>query len=255
MTALFALLVALAAPAFAADHANLEEGLPVQVEDAYPIAFRGREIQGVFRYERRDERDDPKDEYRLQPRLELGPAPNLELTLDAPFILGSVDKTGSRNLTAEALYNFNQESIVLPAFSLVAGAEFPSGRNSAGVDPRVKGILTKTLGRSLRMHRLHLNGVWLHEAGRRDDERSDRWRAIVGYSVRAWPDGVLVADFVREEGRREDEEANVFEVGLRIQITPLTVVVIGAGAGVGDESPDARATAGFQHSLALASWR
>ena len=33
----------------AADHSNLEEGLPVQVEDAYPIAYRGQELQNFVR--------------------------------------------------------------------------------------------------------------------------------------------------------------------------------------------------------------
>lgn len=39
----------------AADHTNLEEGLPVEVEDAYPTAFMNRELQGFVRYERADE--------------------------------------------------------------------------------------------------------------------------------------------------------------------------------------------------------
>jgi hypothetical protein len=122
------------------------------------------------------------------------------------------------------------------------------------VDPEVKLLVTKTLGPTLRMHRLHLNGAWMRNAGRGPDERQDRYRAIVGYSVRATPDAILVADFVRESGRLEDEESNLFELGLRIQVTPLTTVAIGAGAGLGDESPDVRATIGLQHSLALASW-
>jgi hypothetical protein len=38
---------------------------------------------------------------------------------------------------------------------------------------------------------------------------------------------------------------------VRYQLTPQTVLVAGAGAGLGEESPEARATVGFQHSL---SW-
>jgi len=48
----------LPAAAFAADHSNLEEGLPTAIEDAYPIAYEGREIQSLLRYERTDSDDD-----------------------------------------------------------------------------------------------------------------------------------------------------------------------------------------------------
>ena len=38
------------APVVASDHMNLEENLPTELEDAYPIKFRSREIQGIVRY-------------------------------------------------------------------------------------------------------------------------------------------------------------------------------------------------------------
>ena len=38
-------------PALAADHTNLEEGLPVKVEDAFPIEYGKSEVQGVFVYD------------------------------------------------------------------------------------------------------------------------------------------------------------------------------------------------------------
>jgi hypothetical protein len=150
-----------AAPVQAADHLNLEEGLPVQeeglpvqVEDAYPIPYRGREFQGLFRYERTG---DHKDRFVLDPRLELGFAPNWEAKLSVPFLLGSADKTGSGDIGLEALYNLNAESLRLPAFTLSARADFPTGRDSAGVDTTLKFITTKTLGNSSLLQRLHLN--------------------------------------------------------------------------------------------------
>lgn len=73
--------------------------------------------------------------------------------------------------------------------------------------------------------------------------------AILGYSRRLDADTILVADFVREQKREKNVEANIVEVGIRRQITPLTVLSFGLGAGTGDESPEFRATAGFQRSF------
>lgn len=47
-------------PARAADHMNLDEGLPVTIEDAFPIPYRQREVQALGQYE--NVRDDPKGE-------------------------------------------------------------------------------------------------------------------------------------------------------------------------------------------------
>ncbi|MEW6270181.1 MAG: hypothetical protein AB1689_12895 [Thermodesulfobacteriota bacterium] len=244
-----ALLAASAAtPAAAADHSNIEEGLPIEVEDAFPIAYRGRELQGRFRYERQD---GGEDQYLLEPRLELGVLPNAQVRIGSRFLMGPADRTTSRDVDLEGLYNFNQESVLLPAFALSARARFPTGVDSAGVDTRVKALATKTLGPAPRMERVHLNVAWDHEAAAGAGERSDRYLVVVGYSMRLDPDTILVADFVRQQEREHGADANIVEAGLRYQLTPQTVLVAGAGAGIGEESPDVRATVGFQHSL---SW-
>lgn len=237
-----------AAAASAADHSNIEEGLPIEIEDAYPIAYRGAELQGRFRYER--QRSDT-DQYLLEPRLEVGVAPNAQMRIGAPFLLGTADHTGSRDLQLEGLYNFNQESVILPATALSLRLDLPTGVESAGVDTQIKFLATKTIGHAPAMQRLHLNAAWRHNAGRLPDERSDRYIVILGYSMRLGPDTILVADFVREQEQNRGSDANIVEAGLRYQLTPLTVVVAGAGVGIAEQSPDARATVGFQHSL---SW-
>jgi hypothetical protein len=76
----------------AADHMNLEEGLPTQLEDAYPIAFRGREIQAHVSYERTG---DDKNRVTLEPSVEFGFAPNAQGKITAPFYLGNAEKRGS----------------------------------------------------------------------------------------------------------------------------------------------------------------
>jgi hypothetical protein len=233
-------------PAQAADHVNLEEEIPVQVEDAYPIPYRGREFQGLLRYERTA---DDKDRFRFEPRLEVGIAPNWQVRLSAPFLVGSAEKTGSGDVGLEAFYNFNTESLRLPAFALSSRFDFPTGPDTEGVDTTVKFIATKSLGESSLLQRLHLNLSWTHNAGRLPTERRDRFAGVLGYSQRVGPDTILVADFVREQEREKDKTANILEGGIRHQLDPLTVLAIGVGAGVGPDSPDVRITLGFQRSL------
>lgn len=231
--------------AFAADHMNLEEGSPAQVEDAYPIAHRGREFQTAFQYERTD---DDHHRFILDPRVEMGFAPNWQGKVSVPFILGGGDKTDSGNIGVETFYNFNTEGLQLPAFALSARADLPTGRDSAGVDTTVKAILTKSLTKS-GLDRMHLNLAWEHNSGAAAGQRDDMYRVILGYSRRLDADTVLVTDFIREQEMERDHEANIFEVGIRRQITPLTLISIGIGVGVADESPDFRAVLGWQRSF------
>lgn len=230
----------------AADHMNLEEGLPTQVEDAYPIPYLGREIQGFARYERTDDGKD--DRAALDPRVEVGIAPNWQATLSTSLLFGSADRTGGRNTNLGALYNFNTESLRVPAFALAAQAAFPTGINSNGVDTTLKFIATKTLG-SYSLQRIHLNAAWLHNAGRRMGERSDRYSLVFGYNRALTADLIFVTDYVREQEREREKTADILEAGIRYQLTPLTVLAAGAGVGIGEDSPEARLTVGFQYAF------
>lgn len=237
--------VASCLPLFAADHLNLEEGLPTELEDAYPVAFRGREIQAVARYQ---QMDDGKDQMLLEPRIEFGFAPNAQARISAPFLLGNADKTDSGNVGLELFYNFNTEGVILPAFALAGRADFPSGREAAGIDTTVKAIATKSITK-MGLDRIHVNGAWIHNAGNHSIHREDRYKLVFGYSRRIGPDTVLVADYVREQEKERGKTADILEIGARHQLTPLTVLSAGAGAGISKHSPEFRFTFGFQKSF------
>lgn len=229
----------------AADHLNLEEGLPTLIEDAYPIPYRGREFQASMRYDRAG---DHKDRFTLDPRIEYGFAPNWQARLSVPFYVGSADRTDSGDLGLEAFYNFNTEGIYLPAFAASARADLPTGKDSAGIDTTFKFIMTKSVTKT-GLDRVHFNAAWTHNAGARDVQRDDMYRLIVGYSRRIGADTVAIVDFIREQQVERKREANIVELGLRRQITPLTVISLGLGAGIGDESPSFRAMLGLQQSF------
>ncbi|HLE01778.1 MAG TPA: meta-pathway of phenol degradation [Bdellovibrionota bacterium] len=230
----------------AGDHTNLEEGVPVRIEDAYPIGYEGREVLVYSSYERTG---DGEDRFELTPRLEYGFAHNWQAEFEAPFIFGGTDKTTSGNVDLSLMYNFNTELLWVPAISLKGTAEVPSGIDSAGVDTRAALILTKTLSRSTFFHRLHLNLEWRHNSSPSSEEREDRYVAGLGYQVRLGPNNQLLADVFREQDLKKNKNHNVAEIGLRHQWDPLTVLALGVGAGFADQSPDFRITLGLQRAL------
>jgi hypothetical protein len=230
---------------FGADHTNLEEGLPVRVEDAYPIGYLGRELQLLTRYERDHEGN---HSIRIEPRLELGFPRNAQIALKAPFLFGEDQPDGIGDTEAEILYNFNQETLDLPALSLAAGATLPTG-DGRGIDPMIKLLATRTLGESTMFHQLHLNVRYQYNARQRDEERRDLWFYGIGYSARVTTDMMFVASIFREHHAERHVEINVVEAGIRYQLTPLWVLTGGLGFGLGDESPDVQVTFGFQYAF------
>ncbi|RJP16045.1 MAG: meta-pathway of phenol degradation [Candidatus Abyssobacteria bacterium SURF_5] len=236
-----------ATPVDAADHYNLEEGLPAQVVDSLPTSYRNREIQGAFRW---DHTHAGGEEFRPEVRFEYGFALNAQAELTVPFQFGeAVEDDGIGDIEVGALYNFNQESLVIPGISVSGHVEFPTSDDGKGVDTTLKFIATKTIGATATFQRVHFNAAWKHNDEDRNDEREDRYVAIIGYDRALTADLLLVVDLVREQAMEDDEESNIFETGVRYQVTPLTVLAAGVGFGFGDESPDARIVVGFQHSF------
>jgi len=231
----------------AADHLNLEEGLPVQIEDAYPIGFMGREFQGLARYEHAE---DGTDTIIFRPVLEVGVWRNAQVAVESDLIAGNGDRTGSGNVAVHGLYNFNTETLAWPALAIKGGLEFPTGKSAEGVDTTLKFLLTKTVGKSLdSLDRIHFNAAWMHNAEALEDERDDHYMLGLGYSRRVHADAILVVDYIFEQERQEDTDMHLIELGLRYQCTPLSVIAAGIGTGVAEDSPELRATFAFQRSF------
>ncbi|MEC4982867.1 MAG: transporter [Oscillatoria sp. PMC 1068.18] len=230
----------------AADHLNLEEGLPTEVEDAYPVPYQGRELQGVLRYDRTG---DGKDHFVVEPRLEYGFAPNWQGRIAIPFEFGSDTADGIGDVEVEVFHNFNTETLKMPAFAVSASAAFPTGADSAGVDPSFKFIATKTLGTGANLDRVHLNLGYSINTSAEEEERGDRISAVVGYSRRLNSETILVTDLAYEQEQEKDQDSLLLEMGVRYQRSPLNVIAIGAGVGLTEDSPDFRVTAGFQRSF------
>jgi outer membrane putative beta-barrel porin/alpha-amylase len=219
-----------AADVSAIDHTNLDEGRPVRVEDAYPIASgevaleagggltvqRGGGQRGVFPVE-----------------LVYGALPNLQIGLGTllstdPHEIDDRPKSG--DLRFSALYNFNQETLTLPALAIKLGVDAPTGIGARGVAVEVKAIVT----RSVERLSMHLNaGVELLTAVG-DDGRPARYTLALGAS---YPLGApwftratLIGDVFAEQATRRGEATTVgTEVGLRYQLSPRLVWDVGLG--------------------------
>lgn len=232
-----------------ADHTNLEEGLPVEVTDAYPLEYLGREVQGRLQYRYTAE---GAHQAHIEPRFEFGFPYNGQFAVRVPMIGSYADDEDGRfdlgRVGLEYMYNFNQETLTVPAISVVGGVEAPDTRHGGSFDPFARLLVSKMIPGSKFWHRLHLNGLIQPNVDRKDEERAFRYMAVVGYDFRLTATLIGVVDAVRDQPMREEQPASNFgELGLRVQVTPLLALSFGAGAGASDDGdPVGRGTAAFQ---------
>jgi hypothetical protein len=215
----------------AIDHSNLDEGRPLRLEDPYPIAHGEWAIEAGIGF--LSERQGP-DRGILPIEFLYGAAPNLHLRLGTTLSTDphEVDEpTRSGDLRLGGLYNFNQETLALPAFGFEAMLNLPSGVDSSGLDVRVKGLLTKSFDRL----RLHANGGYEFLNGTKRGERDGRYDIVLGAS---YPVGapkytrltVLGDVFTESSVRRGDSNTVGAEIGFRYQLTLRAVWDAGIGS-------------------------
>lgn len=253
-TAIVATLLLAAVPARAADHDNLDENLPLTIEDAYPIGYNGIEAQGFLRYDHNSRASKGSDTFQFAPRVEAGLLRNFQASVAVPYRLGDTADAKQGDVDVEGLYNFNNEGRVLPALSLGAGIDQPFGLENGGTETLLKFVSTKSIGSfgtSYVPRQLHVNAIWYHNYEPLSTERRNRYLIGLGYSQPVTNDLVALVDVYREQRRERATAENVAEAGGRYQLDPQTVLVGSVGAGFAARSPDVRVLLGFQHTL---SW-
>jgi hypothetical protein len=238
----FAIVLGSTAPTVEAiDHKNLDENRPLRLEDAYAIAHGEWVIEAgaAFAVERRS-----SDRFIFPIEVLYGPFLNTQISLGSalstePRAIDEQTKSGDLSLTG--LYNFNQETLTLPAFGLKTSLNLPTGVRSSGVDFQLKGLLTK----SFRRLSTHFNAAYNFLNGIKSGERDGRYEFVAGAS---YPIGApqytrttLVGDLFTEQSVRSGG-SNIFgaEIGLRHQLTARTVLDFGVGsefAGPSERSP------------------
>jgi hypothetical protein len=220
----------MAGPVWATDHNNLDEGRPLRIEDAYPIAYGELSAETGARFTHN--RQSP-DHFAFPIEILYGAYWNLHLGLGStlatqPHTIDEAEKSG--DLRTFALYNFNQETVRLPALAAKLSLDFPTGVRSRGVDTELKGIVTRSFGPI----RTHLNVGYEFVGHARDGARAGRYDIVLGaqYPL-GYPrhfDTTLLADvFTQQSVHARDRNPSGIEVGIRRQVAPLTVVDVGVG--------------------------
>ena len=215
---------------YAIDHTNLDEGRPLRLEDAYAIADGeiALEAGGGFTLQRR------RSTRGVFPAEVLyGAYPNLQVALGTTLSTDPRDiddRPKAGDLQMSALYNFNQETISLPALALKVGVDTPTGIGARGYGIELKGIITKSIERLS----LHLNAGYEFLTSTSRDQRDGRYKLALGasYPIGApqFTRATLVGDVFAEQSTRRGESTFVgVEVGVRYQLTPRMVWDVGIG--------------------------
>jgi hypothetical protein len=230
-----------AGPVWAVDHNNLDEGRPLRLEDAYPIAYGELSAETGARLSLN--RQSP-DRVAFPVELLYGAYRNLQVGIGStlatePRTIDEAEKSG--DLRTFALYNFNQETLRLPAFAAKLSLDFPTGVHSRGVDTELKGIMTRSFGQT----RAHLNVGYEFIGHAGDGQRSGRYEIVLGaqYPVgypRFMNTTLLTDVFTQQSVHAGETNPSGVELGIRQQIAPLTIVDVGIGtefAGPAERTP------------------
>lgn len=238
------------------DHNNIDANRPLSFDDAESIGYREQALEMGAALIVPEERS-VGGEFELEYLYGFAPNTHLNIGID-PSIGGRADKDDTRfdpgNVSVGVFHNFNREYNNTPAFAVRADAYFPTGRDSQGVDFRLRGIASKTVG---QYDRLHLNLDLNVNTQTERDERSVVPGVILGYSrPLGYPrrfDRTLVAEVGARVGEEQGDGAIVLAgVGLRQQVGYQSVLDIGLrgnlATGNGERS-EVRLVTGYSFSF------
>lgn len=235
------------------DYRNLDDHRPVRTEDAYPIERYAFEL--LVPYEFEDEAAHDRH-HLVAPELAYGVAANTQVGLKLPFAAvddGVRTTWGFGGPRLFGLYNFNTESLSLPALSVRADLAVPAG-GLAGDDPQLtlKAIATRSWG----LTRLHLNALATvgDDGGRPLIDAAPEWAVTAAVDRTFFRRSLLL---VAELGVLEAAPGAPTQVdaaaGLRYQLTPTLVVDAGVSRRLADGAgPDLGLTLGLSHAFSFA---
>ena len=235
----------------AIDHKNLDEGRPVRLEDAYPIAHGEIAVETGAGFALLKHGPDARGFFPIE--ILYGALPNLQLGIGSTLFTDphdTDDRPKSGDLRASALYNFNQETLTLPALAAKLSVTAPTGVDAHGWGVELKGIVTKSIDRLS----LHLNGGYEFLTGSTRTERDGRYELALGasYPIGApqFTRATLVGDVFADQPVTRGESTVVgIEIGLRYQLTPS--IVWDAGVGTEFAGPATRSKFSFTTGLSF----
>ena len=237
-------------PAASAQERALNQGHPVRLDDAYPIAAGDATLlldgglrtqaqsanRGVF----------PIDaQYAILPNTQLSVGSVLTTT---PHETSS---PGSGDLTVAARATLGRQSTFLPTMAAQAGVALPTGVGSRSVDVELKGLATRSATLGLLPMLFHLNAAAQFRATRPgSDEHLVRYRLVAGssFAIPQQATTTVVGDVFADQAlRRGQRETIGVELGFRHRISPR----IAFGGAVGTEIAGPRDRSPFFATLGM----
>ena len=226
-----------------AERYSIDPDFPVRMEDAFPVGHGDGYVKVIGRYAHAD---DGTDTTTIQPEVAYGFAPNFDVHVLSPQIIGDGSRTGSGdvNVNVQWLFLEQKQGDWFPSLALEGDVIAPSGTHSEGLDTILQLNATQTLSWSPAFDALHLNLTWTHNAAAASDQRDDGYNVIVGYSRRVFDDTVLLADVLWEQTLSDHASGETVEIGVIQSVGEHVLLTAGVGVGV-DDSPDFTATVGI----------
>jgi hypothetical protein len=225
---------------FALDHDNLDPNRPLQVEDAYPIPEGEIALESGVRV---NDRRQGRTRFAFQPQILYGAFRNTQIEIQSDLLTESATVVGpnrSGDLRLGVLYNFNTETLTLPALAMSLELDVPTGVQSKGVDTKVTGILTRSVGRL----RFHVNGSYAVHGSPQYQERGGMYRFVaavsypIGYPYR-FRETLIIDVYTRQSDLVGQSNHTGIEVGLRHQLSSR--IVLDGGLGTEFMGPSDRA--------------
>ncbi len=221
---------------WALDHDNLDRNRPLRIEDAYPIAKGEIGVESGIRI---DDLQRGASLFTFSPQVIYGAFYNTQIELGGRLTAKRGNEP-TEQMNAGVLYNFNAETLRVPALAVKLGMDFLNEGRPGAVDVTVGGLLTRTIGR----WRTHLNGEVTRVGKARTEERRGLYQLAaglnypLGYPMR-FRETVIADIFTRRSARVGDQNATGMELGIRHQLSSRVVLDAGVGtefAGPSDRS-------------------
>ena len=212
--------------AHALDHKNLDEGRPLRLEDPYPIAHGEIAIEGGAGF---NGETHGSNRVLIPFQILYGALPNSHFEIGTTLLTNPRTVSGynkSGDLELSGLYNFNQETLSLPALGIKVTVTPPTGINSSGTDVEIKGLIMKSFGRL----GLHLNASHVFVSGTANQEGDDLHKLLLGASYPLGAPRYTRLTLVTDVFSELSQELIGAEAGVRYQLTPQVVFDTGAGS-------------------------
>ena len=224
------LVCLLTSPAMALDHDNLDPNRPIAIEDAYVIPKGEIGLEGGMTF---NDRKQGKSRFGFQPQIIYGAFDNTQIEIMSglvtePNTVQGDDKSG--DLSIGALYNFNTETLQVPAFAARVEVGLPTGVNSRGVDTGLTGVMTRSFGR----WRTHVNLGYTFFGSPQQNERPGTYRMVAavsypfGYPM-SFRDTIIANFFTRQSDTKGQRNPTGIGIGLRHQVSSRIVFDAGMG--------------------------